>query len=158
VPQQILTPSMPGNYDSDGGAQADGGRAMPATANGAALVRILAASLVLTAAAIAGVLLLVNRDDWWRGFFAAGVIAVLSAMLTVPPLIWSLRGGAQRMVVGYFVSAALRALLSLGGCVLAVEVGNYPPAATLVLMVPFYFALLAVESAFVARRLWSAKL
>jgi hypothetical protein len=121
-------------------------------------IRYLLAALALAAAALAAMLLLVNRLDWWRGFLAASVVAVLSTVATIFPLLWALRGNAQRMVAGYFIATGVRLLVSLGGCGLAILAGGYPAAPTLLLLVPYYFVLLAVETAYVGRRLWSAKL
>jgi hypothetical protein len=44
-----------------------------------------------------------------------------------------------------------RALVSLGGAVAAVLLGGYPRGATLVMVVPYYFSILAAETFAVAR-------
>lgn len=128
----------------------------PASDRGAAarLLGWTAVALLGTAAALAGVLVLANRDHWWRGLLAAGVVSTLSAGASLPPLVAGLRRGMNQRLVAYVVAAGARAAISLGGCLLAVTVGGYPASATLLLMVVFYFAVLAVETTFVARSFW----
>jgi hypothetical protein len=121
------------------------------------LVSCIALALLATAALLCGLLVLVNRVDWWRGLLAAAVVSVLSAAASLPPLLWSLKRGLHQRVAGYFAAAGLRAIVSLGGCVMAVKLGHYPAAPTMLLMVVFYFAVLAVESIVVARALWDMK-
>jgi hypothetical protein len=122
------------------------------------LVKAVAVALAGAAASLALVLVLVNHPDWWRGFLAAAVVSVLSAAVSVPPLAWGMRQGINQTVAAYFLAAFLRAAVSLGGCLLAVLAGEYPAAATLVLMVVFYFAVLGAESTVVARALWSSNM
>ena len=117
----------------------------------------VAAGLLGTGVVLAALLALVNDPAWWRGFVAASIVSLLAASASVLPLIWGTRHGLMPAVAGYFASAGLRAVVSLGGCALAVLKGGYPRTPTMLLMVVFYFALLAVESATMARALWSAK-
>jgi hypothetical protein len=126
-------------------------------ATAAGLIACTALALLVSAAALGGVLVLVNRGDWWRGLLAASVVSTLSAAASLPPLLLSLRKGMQQRVAGYFAAAGIRALVSLGGCMLAVKLGHYPAAPTLLLMVVFYFAVLAVETIAIARALWDMK-
>ena len=114
-------------------------------------------AIVGTAAGLAGVLLLARRSEWWSGLGAAMVISVLGAVASVGPLGWGLRRGLTQAVAGYFVSAGLRMLVSVGGGVLAVMVGGYPAMPTMLLMVVFYFAVLAAETTTVVRAIWGAK-
>ena len=44
----------------------------------------------------------------------------------------------------------------LAGALLLVKLGDYPPAPTLALCVPFYFALLAAETVALARLFWNS--
>jgi hypothetical protein len=118
----------------------------------------VAGALLAPAALLAGILLLSHDANWWRGYVAALLISALAATASLPPLMWGLRSGLTHAVGAYFLGAALRATISLGGCALAVTKGNYPRTATMLLMVAFYFAVLAAESITVARAIWSAKL
>ncbi len=129
----------------------------PATAARRLPIQV-AAALVATAALLAGVLALSNDASWWRGYLAAAVVSILAAAASLPPLVWGLRQSLTNAVAAYFLAAAIRATISLGGCALAVLKGNYPRTATMLLMVAFYFAVLAIESITVGRALWSAKL
>ena len=51
----------------------------------------------------------------------------------------------------FMVSTAIRAVVALGIAALAVGVGNYPAIPTFALVMPYYLALLAVETAILAR-------
>jgi hypothetical protein len=120
------------------------------------LVRSTVVALLATGAGLVAVLALVNRPDWWRGLLAASLVSALSAAASIPPLAWGLRRRLDQRVVLVFVAMAARAVVSLGGCVLAVTAGGYPAAPTLLLMVVFYFALLAVETTIAARAVLAA--
>jgi len=123
----------------------------------AQIVKWAAVALVGTAAVLAGVVVLVRRPEWWPDLVAAVVVMVLATGLSLPPLAWGLRRGLNQTVAGYFVAAGLRAVVALGGCVLAIQAGGHAAGPTLLMMVPLYFALLAAESAQVGRALWSVK-
>lgn len=109
-----------------------------------------------TAVVLAGVLLLVNREAWWRGYLAATVISALSGLAAVGPLAWGLKRSLDKAVGVYFATAAVRITISIGGGLLAVLSGGYPPVPTFVLIVMYYLVLLAVETTVVARTIWSA--
>lgn len=114
------------------------------------------AALLATAAVLAGIMILCGSNAaWWRGLLAAGVISALAAGVSLAPMIIGLRRGINAAVAGYFIASGLRLIVSLGGCLLAVLRGGYPLLATLLLMVAFYLAVLAVESITMARWLWN---
>lgn len=117
----------------------------------------VATALAGTAAVLAVLLLLINRAEWWRGFLAATLVSVLAAAASAPLLGWGLRRRLGEAVAAYFLATGARLIVSLGGSLLAVLAGGYPPLPTLLLMVVFYFALLAVETTMVSRAIWSAK-
>lgn len=119
------------------------------------LASAVVGAMILTAVVLAGCLTLAHSPAWWSGFFAATVVSALAAVLSLGPLLVGLRLGASGAVAAYFLSAGIRAAVSLGACLLAVRVGGYPAAPTLLLMVPYYFAVLAVESAFMGRAIWN---
>ena len=118
------------------------------------LVCAVALSLLGSAAALALVLVLVNRADWWKGLLAAGIVTTLSAAASVPPIAFGLRRGVYAATACSFVAMGARAVVALGGGILAVKAGGYPAAPTLLLMVVFYFAVLAAESYVLATRMW----
>ena len=129
------------------------------TAGTAALVRTVGAALLAAAAVLSAVLFLANRPDWWRGFAAASVVSVLASAASVPVVAWGMRQGRSRPELSasaFLVGAAVRAGVSLGGAAVAFKLGGYPKEATLLLVVPFYFALLAAETYVMARSLWKA--
>jgi hypothetical protein len=103
-------------------------------------------------------IVLINRPLWWRGWIAATVIGVLAAAFSLLPLLWGMRRRPGKAVMGFFVAGGLRAVVALGGGLLAVHVGGYPPRATLLLVVAYYFAALAVEATVLGRSLWCMKL
>lgn len=122
------------------------------------LIAGMAIALPGTAALLAGMIVLINRPLWWRGWIAATVIGVLAAAFSLLPLLWGMRRGPGKAVMGFFVAGGLRAVVALGGGLLAVHVGGYPPRATLLLVVAYYFAALAVEATVLGRSLWCMKL
>ena len=121
------------------------------------LVIAMATTLAATAALIAGVLVLVNQPSWWRGLLPATVVGLLAAGISLLPLLWGMQRGPHKAVLGFFVAGGVRALIALGGGMLAAYVGGYPLAATLLLIVGYYFAALAVEAAVLAKALWRMK-
>ena len=121
------------------------------------LIRTTLLAMLGAAAALALVLVLVNRVEWWQGLLAAGIVTILSAAASVPPLVWGLRRGVYHATAGSFAAMGLRAVVALGGAVLAVKAGGYPAAPTMLLMVVFYFAVLAAESYVVGTRVWHMK-
>ena len=114
-------------------------------------------TLVLTGGLLAGLLFLANASGWWRGFAAASVASALAALVSLPPLLMGLRRGLNGAMIGYFSAMGLRAMVSLGAALLAIHAGGYPMKPTLLLLVPYYFAMLAVETAYVSKALLSAK-
>ncbi len=121
------------------------------------LVRTMFLAIALASAVAAMALVLVARTDWWRGLIAAGVISTLAASVSLVPLLVGFRRGIYGAVAGYFTGAALRLVISLGGCVLAIFVGHYPRVPTLLLMLFYYVVILAVESTVMSRWLWSSQ-
>jgi hypothetical protein len=119
-----------------------------------ALLRNLAFGYVTAAAALAGMIVLADRPLWWRGLLAASVISAGAAIASLPPLMWGLRQKLDRLVAACFMAAGIRAVISLGGALFAVFFGRYPAAPTLLMMVCYYFVLLAIETSIVARRTW----
>jgi hypothetical protein len=120
------------------------------------LVVTVAATLAGTAALLAGLVVLADRPAWWRGLAAASVASALASGTSLVPLVWGLRHSLYGAVAGYFIAMGLRAGVSLAACLVAVHAGRYPEAPTFLMMVGFYFAVLAVESVWVARATWRA--
>ena len=121
------------------------------------LVRTTAVAFVAAAAGLALVLVLVNRLDWWKGLLAAAVVTIFSAAASTMPLTWGLRRGLYHATAGSFAAMGVRAVVSLSGAVLAVKALGYPAAPTMLLMVVFYFAVLAAESYVIATRMWDMR-
>lgn len=117
---------------------------------------VVGVTLLATAGLLAGMIVLINRPDWWRGLLAAGVISVIAAGVSLVPLLWGLRGGLNRAPAGFLAAMGARFILSLGGCMLAVFAGGYPGIPTVVLMLCFYMAVLAAEVFVLATIDWSA--
>lgn len=116
----------------------------------------VAVTLLATTALLAGVLVLLNQADWWRGLLAAAVVSALAAGISVLPMTWGLRRDLHKAAAGFMAAIGVRMLVSLGGCMLAVLAGGYPPLPTLTLMMAFYLAVLAVETWLMASTLWPA--
>lgn len=118
------------------------------------IIRGLALALAGTAAAVALVLLVLGRVEWWQGFLAAATLSVLAAAAALVPLKVGVRFGMLGALAGHFVAIVLRLLVVLGGALLLVNIGDYPATPVLLLCVPFYFALLAGEAITLARVFW----
>lgn len=131
--------------------------AEPNTLSVSSLVRAVLIALLSAAALLVAILTLVNRPDWWRGLLAAGIVSALAAAASLPPLLWSWKRDMAKRVAGYFTASGIRVIVSLGGCLLAIKAGGYPAAPTLLLMVVFYFAILAAETTCMAKVLWDSK-
>src|SRR5687768_1386422 len=118
-----------------------------------ALVLASAASVVGIAIFLAGVLAVVNRPEWWRGYGAASIAAALAAGASLVPLVIGVRRGGALLVQLFMWSSAVRGVVALGICALAVGVGRYPSLPTFVLVMPYYLALLGIETAILSRGL-----
>ena len=108
---------------------------------------------VATAIFLAAAVFLVARPDWWRGYAAASVATVIAAAASLVPLWIGVRSTPQQFILMVMASSAARALFAIGLAALAVGVGRYPAVSTLLLLVPYYLALLAVETACLAKGL-----
>jgi hypothetical protein len=107
------------------------------------------AAAVLLAAAV----FLSGKPDWWRGYVAASVATTIAAAASLVPLWIGVRGAPQQLILMVMVSSGARAFFGLGLAALAVGVGNYPAVPTLMLMIPYYLALLGSESVCLAKGL-----
>jgi hypothetical protein len=108
---------------------------------------------VAAAIFLAAVVFLVGKPDWWRGYVAASVATAIAAAASLVPLWMGVRGRPQELILMVMVSSGARALFAIGLAALAVGVGRYPPVATLLLLVPYYLALLGTETACLAKGL-----
>jgi hypothetical protein len=120
--------------------------------------RAVAAAFVVTALLLIGALALLNDANWWRGLVAAMVATLMAAIATVPIIAWGMRVAPARpelSAAAFFISAGARAVVTLAASVLAVKLGGYPKTPTVLLLVPFYFAILAAETICLARILWT---
>jgi hypothetical protein len=124
-----------------------------------AVMRAVGFAWVMTALLLAGVLLLLGRADWWRGGAAATIATAMASIASLPIIILAMRFGKTRpdLAAGaFFAAAAVRAGITLGAAMLAVRLGGYPKTPTLLMVVPYYFALLAAETFVLARSLWTS--
>lgn len=110
------------------------------------LVGLAGVALAAAGLGLAALVAVSDRPDWWRGLRAAAVVSAVATLLSLVPLAWGLRRGTLPLATaGYFTAAGLRTLGSVGGCLWAVHVGGYPKAPTFLMMLAFYFAVLAAE-------------
>jgi hypothetical protein len=129
----------------------------PAAGNLARLLRGMTIGFVATALVLAAMIMLANRPTWWRGYLAASIVSALAAAGSLGPLFWGFKRKLDQLVIAYFTAAGIRAIVSLGGCAWAVWVGGYPAYPTMLMMLCYYFVLLAIETSVVARVTWSSK-
>jgi hypothetical protein len=114
------------------------------------------AGVLGTAVFLGGVMVLVGKPDWWRGYTAATVATVLAAGMSLVPLALGIRKGGPMLVQMFMVSSATRAALAIGLTALAVGIGKYPALPTFALLIPYYLVLLALETACLTRGLKGA--
>jgi len=113
----------------------------------------VATAMIGTAAVLAALMFFVAQDDWWRGYLAATLANVLAAGASLVPLRIGLTKSHAAVMSAFMVSTGVRAVLALGVATFAVAVGKYPALPTLLLVVPYYFALLGVETWILVRTL-----
>lgn len=130
---------------------------LPATQSARSLVLASVATVLGTAAFLAGVMTVIDRSEWWRGYTAASIAAALATASSLVPLVIGMRRGGAMLVQMFMVSSALRGFIAIGICALAVGVGRFPSLPTFVLVVPYYLALLAIESLILSRGLKIAR-
>jgi hypothetical protein len=114
-------------------------------------------SLALAGIIITAILLMVDRKDWWHGFLAATACMLPAAGLSVLPLRWGVKRGLHKAVAGFFLASGVRAVVAIGGCLVAILALGYPRVPTLLLMVVYYFAVLAAETWLLGRAMWTAR-
>jgi hypothetical protein len=110
-------------------------------------------STIAAAALLGAVVFLAGKPDWWRGYVAASVATAIAAAASLVPLWVGVRGAPQQLILMVMASSAARAFFGLGLAALAVGAGRYPSVPTLVLMIPYYLALLGTETACLAKGL-----
>jgi hypothetical protein len=113
---------------------------LPAVDSGK-LTRSMLIALIGAVAACSLLLLLINRPESWRGLLAACV---------------AVRQEAQTAAMGILAAGGVRLIVAASACVVAVAVGGFPPADTLILLIPLYLAVLAAEAVVLYRALWKA--
>jgi hypothetical protein len=140
----------------DTGMQASSTSSFDPAAAWRSLLRWVPLGLALAAAMIAGLLVLTRADSWWSGFGAATVASVLAALLSLIPLRWGLWRSIEKLMAMVLLASGVRAGVSIGLALVAVEAGGFPAKPTLLLLVPYYFVLLAVETACLIRAVRAA--
>jgi hypothetical protein len=132
----------------------------PTSAPTLLVARAVALGFVIAAALTAGgIALMGGGADWWHAFAAATIATLMASIVTIPIIAWGMRVAPARpeLATGaFFASSAARAIISLGAAYLAVYRGGYPKTPTLLLVVPYYFALLGAETFVLVRLLWKS--
>ena len=122
----------------------------------------VACAWVATAAVLGGVTLMAGRVEWWPALAAAGVAGGLSAAVAVPLLAWGMRrveadpspDGLSAAAGAALLATGLRTTVAVAAAAAMVRFGGFPQHATLLMLVPFYFTLLAAECFALGRTLW----
>jgi hypothetical protein len=130
----------------------------PATPTFLVAARAVASAFVVTALLLLGAIALMNDAAWWRGLAAATVATLMAAVATVPIIAWGMRVAPARpelSAAAFFIATATRAVVTFAAAMLAIRLGGYPKTPTLLLIVPYYFAILAAETVCLARLLWT---
>lgn len=117
----------------------------------------VAVAFAITTIVVVGILAIVNKSDWWRGFLPAMVISALATLLSVLIIRQGLKLELGKAVAAYFGGVGTRFFVSLIAGFVAVKIGGYPPVPTLLLMVAFYVAILVAETMAMVKALGSVK-
>jgi hypothetical protein len=147
---------MPGSNDRAGDSIARCGSDVRAVL--ARLVRSVVGSVLLTAGVTAAAIAAAGATGWWSGWRAATVVSLAAAFVSLVPLALGLCAGIQTAIAGFFAGAALRILLTLGGCMAAIWFWHTSVKATLLLAAPFYLAQLVAECVTLGRAFWRGSL
>ncbi|MGC4032271.1 MAG: hypothetical protein QM754_11175 [Tepidisphaeraceae bacterium] len=107
-------------------------------------------STVAAGVLIAAVVVLANQPAWWAGFLPATIVALLCAAASAVVLRFAADKPLEKAVAVCMGALGVRLLLCLALCLVAVKVGQYPPKVTGLMIVGYYFAMLAAESAALA--------
>ena len=110
-------------------------------------------SVMVVGALIAAGIAVAGRSGWWSGWSAAMVISLLAAVCSLVPVSAGVLGGTRMAAYGYLAGAAIRMLVTLGGCMMAVLAVRTAPRPTLLIAVPLYFAQLVAEPLVLRRAL-----
>ena len=112
------------------------------------------AAVLLTGGAMAALIVLLHRPEWWSAWGAAMMISLFAAVAGFVPVVPGVFGGAQWAAYGYLAGAVMRCLSAVFGCVAAVVLVRTPALPTVALAAPLYFAQVAVEAIVLARAFW----
>ncbi|MCC6579610.1 MAG: hypothetical protein IT440_04155 [Phycisphaeraceae bacterium] len=112
-------------------------------------------ALAIAGGLIAATLAIWNRPDPWAGFWPATLVSLVAGLLSTLPLLLGSRLGLMGAVGGYFTAGAVRAVVSIGGCLALVAWWRAPLAPTLLIMCAYYAAVLAAETILMAKTLWN---
>lgn len=121
------------------------------------LVRLIVAvsgAIVLACGAMAALIALAHRPEWWSAWVAATLVSVAAALLAMAPLVPALWAGVQYAAYGYLAGAALRMIASLLGGLAAVMIFRTPATPTLLMLAPPYMAQIAAEAVVLSRFFW----
>lgn len=111
-------------------------------------------AMVLSAGALAVLIVATRHSQWWGAWAAAVAVSTVAAVLSLGPVIPGLFAGAQYVAVGYLAGMVLRMLIALGGGFAAVFVVRTPPGPTLLMLIPLYFAQIVAEAVILSRAIW----
>ncbi|HEV7301345.1 MAG TPA: hypothetical protein VGN72_18425 [Tepidisphaeraceae bacterium] len=114
------------------------------------LAGVVFGTIVLTAIALAGIIVAMDRPDWWAPFTVATGVIVVAAVLSIVPIVLTLGRGPAASAIAHVIATGVRVVVSLGGCFLIVKMRGLPLTPTLLLMVPYYLTVLAAESTMLA--------
>lgn len=109
------------------------------------LLSVLGGTL-LVAGLIAAVVAVANQPTWWRGYLAASIAAIASAVVSLTIILPTFKRSVATMMYATLVAGIVRAVVLGVIVVVAIKTGGYPQEATLAIAGLYYFAIVAVES------------
>jgi hypothetical protein len=114
-------------------------------------------ALLVTAGLTAATILLLDRPSLWRPMSAALVIGTLASGASIAPMFWGLSRSMHELTTAAMISMGLRLLITAGGLLLAIRGGHFPALPVGIMLMPFYFAALITECAFLVRLMRSVR-
>lgn len=120
--------------------------------------RSLARMHLVVMAAVAGfalcliiLIVIMQRSAWWEAFTYSTIVAVAASIASVFAARMAVGKTLDSAITVFMALSAVRLVVSLAGCILAVKLARSPEEATALMVCGYYVATLAVETMLMAR-------
>lgn len=102
-------------------------------------------TVVGSAMLLAMVYALINQPEWWRGYLAGTVAAIISLAVSIIPTLFLFKQPLPIVMNGFLAIGGLRAAAMAGVIITAVNVGGYPKIPTVLTGAILYTTLVTIE-------------